>query len=149
METEKNKKKKRFLNLPEYPGGKKALQDFINQNLKYPTEALEHQIEGDVFLRFEVSDSGEVLNALVASGIGYGCDEEALRIVCMLRFSKPTNRGVRVKTAKRMKIKFRLNQVKEQTQITYTYKSAEPKVKAETQKPKPTNKTSYSYTIQY
>jgi len=33
--------KKRFLKLPEYPGGKEAFKKYIRTNIRYPSEALE------------------------------------------------------------------------------------------------------------
>lgn len=101
-------KEKKFLKLPEYPGGKEAFQKFVKENLKYPTEALEKRIQGTVHVRHWVDGNGKVTDAEVTHGIGHGCDEEALRIVRMLRYGKVKNRGVKLKASMRTRIEFRL-----------------------------------------
>ncbi len=70
--------------LPQFPGGQTALMAFIGSNLKYPEEAMEKKIEGAVFIRFTVDDTGRVQTPEVASGIGAGCDEEAIRLVNLM-----------------------------------------------------------------
>lgn len=66
---------------PEFPGGNVGLQDFIRENLQYPTEALKNKIQGVVYIRFVVEPDSTISNILVLRGLGSGCDEEAIRIV--------------------------------------------------------------------
>jgi TonB family protein len=129
-----NKSRKKFLKLPQYPGGKKAFDAFIKANLKYPEEALEKKIEGDVLVTYEVNDNGEVLNAGLKHGIGSGCDEEALRLIRMLQFSKTSNRGLRVKSRHTARIPFRLPKKSTATRITY-HMTAKPSPKTSTETP--------------
>ena len=145
-EENKYKKKKKFLELPEYPGGKKAFKEFIRKNLKYPAEAAEKGIEGDVFLHFEVNHEGKVTDAKVAKGIGYGCDEEALRLIKLLQFKKAKNRGVRVKTNHKAKIGFKKEMIKagkQPTTINYSY------TKKAKEKSKKSSDSGYGYTISF
>jgi hypothetical protein len=44
----------------------------------------------------------------IQKGLGYGCDEEAVRVIGLLRFEKVKNRGVRVKMTTKTTIHFRL-----------------------------------------
>jgi protein TonB len=60
-----------------YPGFYK----FVRENLKYPEMAIKEGVEGSVRLQFVVSKDGTVSHIKVISGIGSGCDEEAVRIV--------------------------------------------------------------------
>jgi len=140
-----SKKPKQFLKLPEYPGGKKAFIAYINQQMRYPEEALKAGIEGDVLLTYEVNDNGEVLSPQVKHGIGYGCDQEALRLISSLRFSSAQNRGVRVKSRFTTRIPFRIpRKVQPAAAIQYTVKPA-----AESS-PKPVDpapKTGYTWQI--
>lgn len=129
------KKKKDFIKTPTYPGGKKAFSEYIRKNLIYPEEALENNIEGDVLVSYEVSDNGAVLNAKIKHGIGYGCDEEALRLIKSLKFPKTTNRGLRVKSKFTSKIPFRIKRKPAQTQFSYNLKPTKKK------KDKPSNNT--------
>lgn len=61
----------------------RALIDFISRNLVYPKQAQADDIEGTVYVRFTVSETGKVTNAKIMNQIGGGCDEEALRVVNM------------------------------------------------------------------
>jgi len=66
--------------MPAFPGGISAMTRFLNSQLKYPALAREYEIEGIVYVQFVVKADGELEQFKVARGIGYGCDEEALRI---------------------------------------------------------------------
>ncbi len=100
--------KKKFLNLPEYPGGKEAFKAYIKSNLKYPEEALRQKVEGIVHLKAEIDDNGHVGDVVVEKGLGAGCDEEAVRLIKNIRFGGVKNRGVRVKNRKKFRIEFKL-----------------------------------------
>jgi len=113
--TEHHKKKK-FLELPRYGGGNEEFKKFIASNLRYPKEALEAGIEGKVLVEYEIDDNGFVHNPRVVRGLGYGCDEEAVRVVNLLRFKKVKNRGVRVRVNTKTNIIFRLPK----TSISYS-----------------------------
>ena len=65
----------------QFPGGIKSFYKYINKNLKYPKKAQRKKIEGKVFVKFFVTPSGSVQNIEVIRGIGYGCDEEAVRLM--------------------------------------------------------------------
>jgi protein TonB len=67
--------------MPEFPGGDEALAEYLENNLEYPEPAVKNDIKGTVIVTFIVKKSGKVTNAKVVRGIGYGCDEEALRLV--------------------------------------------------------------------
>jgi TonB family protein len=67
--------------MPEYPGGMPALSNFLRSQLKYPKEAKKRNIGGTVFVGFVVDNTGQVKDVKVVKGIGFGCDEEAVRVV--------------------------------------------------------------------
>ncbi len=67
--------------MPEFPGGKEALFAYIGKNLKYPEQAVEEGVEGVVFVTFVVEADGKITGVKVMRGIGFGCDEEAVRVV--------------------------------------------------------------------
>lgn len=66
---------------PTYPQGDGELAKFIKLNLKYPKEALEKEIEGKVYCEFFIEIDGTITNIKVIRSLGYGCDEEAVRII--------------------------------------------------------------------
>jgi len=69
---------------PEFEGGLKALYAFLAAHLKYPEEARDHGKGGTVYVKFVVDQNGKVGNLLLQNNIGYGLDEEALRVVAMI-----------------------------------------------------------------
>ncbi|GAB4495232.1 MAG: hypothetical protein OHK0019_23730 [Saprospiraceae bacterium] len=144
---EKDKKKPLFINQPEYPGGPKALTKFIYDNLHYPKEALENGVEGMVIVDYDIDYQGNVTATRVLQGIGHGCDEEACRVVKLLKFDVPKNRGVRVLFHKKARIQFKKPKQKvaapAQLQVNYTMT---PSLVAENLEEK--KKEIYSYTIQ-
>lgn len=135
----KHKKEKTFLKLPTYPGGNAAFRKFIETNLKYPEEAFEHNIEGVVNLEYEVDDMGNVSNVRILHGLGHGCDEEALRLVSIMKYEKVKNRGMRVRSTVKTNITFKIPKIQTQN-ISYTYIEKE-----KTPEVKPAN--SYNYKI--
>ena len=142
------KSNRKFLKLPHLDGGKEMLKKFFRENLRYPKEALEKSVEGDVVVKYKVSGLGEVFDAVVEHGIGHGCDEEALRLVGMLQYEAVKNRGVRVTSNSRMKIPFRLPKKAKTSGIKMEYKEkpkpSSPKAGETTAEKKP---GTYTYTI--
>ena len=67
--------------MPEFPGGLEAMQDYIQKNLSYPKWAIENNIKGKVVLSFVVLPDGSIDFTEIEKGIGFGCDEEALRVL--------------------------------------------------------------------
>ncbi|MFK7772757.1 MAG: energy transducer TonB [Saprospiraceae bacterium] len=146
----KERKGKHFIKNPFYEGGLKAMREFISKNKKYPKEALEEKIEGTVVIKYTINFKGKVIETKVMKGLGYGCDEEAQRVVKLMKFEAPKNRGIKVKFFKNIQIYFRLPKEKEkpleqvQTPTGFSY-TITPSTKEEN----PTEKKKGSgYTIQ-
>ena len=143
---QKERKDKHFIKKPIYPGGRDALKDFIGANLKYPQTALDNMIEGTVSLKYTIDYKGNVTESHVISGLGHGCDEEALRLANMLKFEVPkSGRKVRVHFHKDLHIHFRLPKKKPQKQIQMSYQYTQTKSKPKSEKSK--SGGSYGYTI--
>ncbi|WP_342086579.1 M56 family metallopeptidase [Dyadobacter sp. OTU695] len=66
---------------PEYPGGNAEMFKFLARNIKYPKAASDADVQGKVFVNFIVTPEGNIKNVSILKGIGFGCDEEALRVV--------------------------------------------------------------------
>lgn len=105
----KHKKPESFIHSPRYPGGNKAMDEFVRSHLSYPEEALANRVEGTVAVDYDVDVFGKVIAAQVMHAIGYGCDEEALRVVKLLQFEKKKYKGLRVIFHKKIQIHFRLS----------------------------------------
>jgi protein TonB len=85
---------------PEFPGGMDGLRAFLNKNLTYPRSAASAGISGRVYISFVVNTDGSLADVQILKGIGFGCDEEALRVVQRMprwRPGKQSGRTVRVK----------------------------------------------------
>ena len=104
----KQKKDKDFIKSAYYEGGRAALEAFVKKELRYPKEALEAKIEGTVSVRYTVDYKGKVTDAHIISGLGHGCDEEALRIVRSLFFKVPNDGKIKSKYTRKLHIHFRL-----------------------------------------
>ncbi len=145
----KERKDKHFIKQPTYVGGPSALKQFIGKNLRFPKKATDNNIEGTVVVRYTINHKGVVIDAKIISGIGYGCDEEAKRLVKLLKFQVPKHRGVKVLFHKNLKVHFRKPKVKKQAnrQVSYTVTSNK-KTNEQTDKTKDKKGGSgYSYTI--
>ena len=127
---------------PLYPGGAKALREFVSAHLQYPEDALEQRIEGVVTVSYQVNDDGIVENATVVKSLCPSCDEEALRIVRLLRYEKVRNRGIRLKMNSKLNINFHIAPTPAESTVTYTYQPATPKSRKS-----PKSSGSYSYSI--
>ena len=56
----------------------------IQSNLVYPDSAGKAGVQGPVVVEFVIDPTGKVTQAKVTDGIGYGCNEEALRVISMM-----------------------------------------------------------------
>ncbi len=126
---QKHRKDKHFLKKAFYPGGREALRAFIRKELRYPAEALQAHIEGTVQVRLNIDRNGKVQKVQIIKSLGHGCDEEAIRVVKLLRFTvppRPSHKKVRLRFQKKLNIHFRLPKAKAQN-IQYTYTSGHSK----------------------
>lgn len=93
----------------EFPGGEEARISFLQKNIKYPALARENGIEGTVYLTFVVGPDGSIRDVKTLRGIGFGCDEEAIRVVKNMPAFKPAKQNGRaVNVQFTMPIKFTL-----------------------------------------
>jgi len=145
------KKDKHFIKKPIYPGGQLAFKKFIADHLKYPKEALEKKIQGTVVLKYAIDHTGKVEDVKVIKSLGYGCDEEAVRVIKMLKFEIPKKpRKLRILFHKENKIFFKIPPekipiVQPEHKITYTGV----KTPSEEQKKSPDSSGSYIYKIEW
>ena len=95
---------------PEFEGGHAALLAFIKKHLVYPGPAADVGKQGTLYVKFVVDESGKVSNILLQNNLGYGLDDEAMRVVKMIpKFKSPGKvQGKPVKTYYQIPIKFKL-----------------------------------------
>ncbi|WP_291037298.1 energy transducer TonB [Dyadobacter sp. 50-39] len=107
------REEKEFLHVeqsPQYTGGNEAMAAFLRKNLKYPRPASQAGVQGKVFVQFTVGSDGKIENATAVKGIGFGCDEEAVRVVKMMKDWMPGKQaGVPVRVRFTLPIAFQLD----------------------------------------
>ncbi len=91
--------------MPEPIGG----MNTIYKRLIYPDEAKKNKIEGVVKILAFIEKNGEVSDARVLEGIGYGCDENARLTVYFTRFKPGIQKGERVKVQMVIPVEFKLD----------------------------------------
>ena len=80
-----------------YSGGMKGLKKMILRNFETPRHAIENKIEGVILMHFMVNKKGKVENIEVRKKLCEPCDQEAIRLVKMLKKWKPAkSRGQNV-----------------------------------------------------
>lgn len=85
---------------PVFSGGMGAYQRYLRKNLQYPAAARAAGVSGRVFINFVVRSDGRVTDVQVLKGLGFGCDEEAVRLMSAMPNWQPgrqSGRAVNVK----------------------------------------------------
>jgi len=97
--------------MPEFPGGEKAMMEFLSKNIVYPEKAKEAGIQGRVFVGFVIEKDGSVSEVKIMKGVGGECDEEALRVVKSMPKWKPGKKdGKSVRVSYTLPINFKLTE---------------------------------------
>jgi TonB family protein len=93
-----------------YPqGGRRAYKQYLVSQMRYPEEALNNEVEGRVTIQFTVETSGALSDFKVLKGIGYGCEEEVIRLIKSGPKWTATRRNTRpVQDRVRVRVKFSL-----------------------------------------
>jgi TonB family protein len=94
---------------PVYPKGGEALAEFIGKNIQYPSQMATMNISGKVVLSYIVEPSGFPSNIGVEKALGAGCDEEAARILGLIKWKPGVKKGKIVRTKTTMTIPFVLS----------------------------------------
>jgi TonB family protein len=79
--------------MPVYPGGEKALMQYINSNIKYPERAKNNSVQGRVILRFAVMATGKISQVEVLKKVDPDLDQEAKRVIETLPDWTPGRQG--------------------------------------------------------
>ena len=94
---------------PEFPGGTVALLSLIQQNIKYPEEAKEQEIQGRVIVQFTIEKDGSVTDVKVVKSVHPLVDEQVVRAVSAMPAWKPgMHEGKPVRVIYSVPFRFRL-----------------------------------------
>ena len=95
--------------MPEFHGGEKELQRFIQENMRYPAMEKSNDIQGRVYLKFIVNKDGSLSDITVMKSVSPGLDKEAVRLAKSFPPFKPgMQQGKPVKVEYILPIIFRL-----------------------------------------
>lgn len=97
-----DKSKSEYFELQKQPEPKKGIQDFrnfIGKNFLYTDIAIKNKIKGQIIIEFVVNAQGKIIEPKIKKGLGYGLDEEAIRVVTSYENWIPgEQRGNKVRT---------------------------------------------------
>lgn len=96
---------------PEFPGGEKALFEYLGKNTKFPAIAKDAGIQGIVYVQFVVMEDGSINPDMVEilRGVHPALDAEAIRVVkSMPKWSPGKQRGKPVRVYYKLPFRFTL-----------------------------------------
>lgn len=95
--------------MPSFPGGPKAMFDYLAENVQYPKEIGETCAQGRVIISFIIEKDGSITEPTVVKSIHPALDKEALRVVrSMPKWTPGSQNGVRVRVKYVIPVTFRL-----------------------------------------
>lgn len=95
--------------MPEFPGGMKELLKFLQDNLKYPENAMKNNVQGRVIVQFVVEKDGTPTEFKVLRSVDPDLDAEALRVLQTMPKWKPgMQRGEVVRVKYTVPVSFKL-----------------------------------------
>lgn len=96
--------------MPEFPGGEKALMNFIARNTEYPQMERDNGIGGKVITQFTVNEDGTISDVQILRSPSTGFNREVSRVIKKLPAFKPgRQQGRAVKVRYVMSFVFNLN----------------------------------------
>lgn len=97
------------ITLAEPKNGKRAYKKYLETNQMYPQQALENKVEGRVIVEFTVTTTGSLTDFGVIKSIGYGCDEEVIRLIKNGPTWSPSKEdGTPIESQVKVNLRFRL-----------------------------------------
>lgn len=95
--------------MPEFPGGMKELLKFLQENVKYPENAMKNNVQGRVIVQFVIEKDGTPTEFKVARSVDPDLDAEALRVLQTMPKWKPgMQRGEVVRVKFTVPVSFKL-----------------------------------------
>ena len=97
--------------MPVFNSDPNGILRYVSNNISYPEMAKSIGVEGTVYVSFVVSELGKVEGVKVMRGIGYGCDEEVVKVVTRMPIwlKAGKNAGRAVKVRYNIPVRFKLN----------------------------------------
>lgn len=91
----------------KFQDGYNSIIKFVQENIKFPAEAKENNVHGRLMLSVVVEKDGSLSDITVKKGLGYGLDEEIVRIIKMMPKWQPAqHKGKTVRQTQTIVIPF-------------------------------------------
>jgi protein TonB len=95
--------------MPSYPGGQGALNEYLSKTIRYPVAAEENGIQGRVIVQFVVERDGSITDVRVVRSVDPSLDKEAIRVVkSMPKWIAGKQNGAPVRVKFTLPVSFRL-----------------------------------------
>ncbi|GAC1593481.1 MAG: hypothetical protein NVS3B25_15380 [Hymenobacter sp.] len=95
--------------MPHFVGGEQAMLAFFQKRLTYSSDAIAHLTAGIIFVSLDADAQGRILDPQIVKGVGYGLDEEALRLVRLMPWWEPgKTQGKAVPVQCTLPVRFRI-----------------------------------------
>ena len=95
---------------PSFPGGMRELSYYLANNVKYPIDAAENNVEGRVLVTFVIEHDGSISNVNITNSVYPSLDKEAIRFVSgMPKWIPGKANGKTVRVKYTIPITFRLS----------------------------------------
>ena len=107
--------------MPQFPGGMKALMEYLNKNIKYPVEAATKGEQGRVIVAFVVDRDGSITNTSIRKSVSPSLDKEALRVVnAMPKWQPGMQKGKTVRVKFFVPVVFRFDKAEKKSTPSIT-----------------------------
>ena len=91
----------------KFQDGYNSIIKFVQENIKFPAEAQENNVHGRLMVSVVVEKDGSLSDIKIKKGLGYGLDEEIVRIIKMMPKWQPAqHKGKTVRQSQTIVIPF-------------------------------------------
>lgn len=91
----------------KFQDGYNSIIKFVQENIKFPAEAQENNVHGRLMVSVVVEKDGSLSDIKIKKGLGYGLDEEIVRIIKMMPKWQPAqHKGKAVRQSQTIMIPF-------------------------------------------
>ncbi|MBR0323100.1 MAG: TonB family protein [Bacteroidales bacterium] len=91
----------------KFQDGYNSIIKFVKENIKFPAEAQENNVHGKLMVSVVVEKDGSLSDIKIKKGLGYGLDEEIVRIITMMPKWQPAqHKGKAVRQSQTIVIPF-------------------------------------------
>jgi TonB family protein len=95
--------------MPQFPGGGKALNEYLSENIRYPIEAQKAKTQGMVICQFIIEPNGKISNVTIVRSIDKYLDNEVIRLIeSMPNWQPGIQRGIPVRVKYTLPVNFKL-----------------------------------------